>query len=192
MQHNSRQPAVKYLIVLATLAGGFYFGWGDLLGDAAEIKARSLAAERTNDSKSKKKTRSGALAASSENRNRAIQAIRDGHFDEARSLIRAAIKATDSTSSKHSWRIVESELEFGMKQYAMSGLIAMRIVILTPESEQAGAAYFRAGRAFEKLGRNDKAIELFEACAAHQTSGESLKRKAEKRIETLKAAGEKE
>jgi tetratricopeptide (TPR) repeat protein len=141
--------------------------------------------------KGKKQEKPNNSAASPENRNKAIQAIREGRYDAARTLIRAAIKATDSTSVKHSWRIVESELEFSSKEYAKSGLIAIRIVILTPESEQVGAAYFRAGRAYEKMGRVAKAIEMFEACAAHRTTGELTKKKADKRIEVLKATSGK-
>lgn len=149
------------------------------------LVASPLVSIRANQPAGDGKPAGSGPSASAENRHRAVQAIRDGQFDLARSMIRAAIKSTKSTSVKHSWRIVESELEFAQKKYAASALIAMRIVILTPESEQTGVALFRAGRAYEKMGRPSKAIELFKEAAGHKSSSEQTRRKAERRIEVL-------
>lgn len=134
---------------------------------------------------------SSGPAASATRRGEAVQAIREGRFDTAESLIRAAMKSTKSTSVKDSWRIVESELDFARKRYAKSALISMRIVILTPESEQVGAALFRAARAYEKIGRPAKARELHRECIEHRTTSDATRRKAERRIEVIDAASEK-
>ncbi|MBX3395161.1 MAG: hypothetical protein KF841_07310 [Phycisphaerae bacterium] len=136
-------------------------------------------------------SKSGGPAASASRRGEAVQAIREGRYDTAESLIRAAMKSTQSTGVKDNWRIVESELEFARKRYTKSALISMRIVILTPESEQVGAALFRAARAYEKLGRPAKARELHRECIEHRTTSDAIRRKSEKRIEVLDAAGEK-
>ncbi len=103
-------------------------------------------------------------------------------------MIRSALDATRSTSVRQSWQILEAELEFSLKKYAKAGLIVMRIVVLTPESEQIGPALFRAGRVYEKLDRPEKAIELYRECAAHKKVSESLKKKAERRIAALEPA----
>lgn len=134
------------------------------------------------------KKENGTTATSPEALKLALKAVRSGDFEKARSMIRAALNATRSTKVKQSWQIVEAELEYELKNYAKSGLIAMRIVILSPESEQVGEALYRAGKAYEKLERPSKALELYEECVSHNQSSERLRKKAGKRIAELKPA----
>ncbi len=130
--------------------------------------------------KAKKTAARGAKAA----RGRARAAIRADDYTLAERLIRKGLKAR-KTAERDAWRLVDSELAFARKQYARSGLIAMRIVILRPKSDHVGAALYRAARAFEGLGRPDKAAELYDACIEHKTTRGALRKKAEKRLKRL-------
>lgn len=162
-----------------------------LMGSYAVVRAAGPESgggksKRSKDESRKKET--GTTATSPEALKQALKAVRSGDFEKARSMIRTALSATRSTKVKQTWQIVESELEYELKDYARSGLIAMRIVILSPESEQVGEALYRAGKAYEKLERPAKALELYEECVLHKQSSESLKKKAGKRIAELKPA----
>jgi len=117
-------------------------------------------------------------------RGRARRAIRDDDHALAERLIREGLK-TRLKAERDTWHLVESELAFARKQYARSGLIAMRIVILRPRSRQVGAALYRAARAYERLGRSAKAVELYSECADHNTARGDLRKQATKRLEKL-------
>jgi len=130
-------------------------------------------------------------ASSNEALKHARAAIRSGDLDTARALIDAAYRSTRSSSIRDVWRIVESELELERNEPEKSALIAMRIVILRPESEQVGAALYRAGRAYEKIGRASKALELYRACGGHKSTSAAVKKRAEKRVGVLSESAKK-
>jgi len=117
-------------------------------------------------------------------RDRARKAIRADDWTSAERLIRKGLK-TGKKAERDAWHVVDSELAYARKRYAKSGLIAMRIVILRPKSGQVGAALYRAARAYEGLGRLEKAAELCRACIEHKTTRNALRKKAEKRLKKL-------
>ncbi len=115
---------------------------------------------------------------------RARQAIRSGDYDLARALIRSGLRSK-SRSVRDAWRVTEAELEYARKDYPRAGLAAMRVVILSPQSERVGNALYWAGRAYERIGRVSKAVELYEECIEHRTADEKLRDRAEKRLSKL-------
>ena len=130
-----------------------------------------------------KKGETGSSAASFQ---RARRAIRSGDYELARALVRRMSK-TRNGAERNAWRIVEAELAIAQERYARAGLVAMRIVILHPKSRQVGVAFYWSARAYEGLGRKQKAIALYESCVAHKTTRRSTREKAEKRLAKLKA-----
>lgn len=148
----------------------------------AAPRARRRARQKAK-SQPKKKEATGSTAASFQ---RARRAIRSGDYELARALIRRMSK-TGKGAERNAWRIVEAELAIAQERYARAGLVAMRIVILHPKSRQVGVAYYWSARAYEGLGRRQKAIALYESCVAHKTTRRSTREKAEKRLTDLKA-----
>ncbi|HRW51641.1 MAG TPA: hypothetical protein P5081_02065 [Phycisphaerae bacterium] len=118
---------------------------------------------------------------------RALAAIRRGDFAEAEKLIHEGRKIR-STSKKDKWRIVEARLEFERGDFAKAGLRAMEIVILRENSDEVGQALYWAGRAYEGLGRPNKAIELYEDCRNHKTTPADQARAVARRIEQLRGS----
>lgn len=142
--------------------------------------------ERNGNNKSKgNKTGRSKSESKSSARQRARKAIRSGDLELAKALLRSGLK-TKSRAERDAWRVVEAELEYAGKNYAKAGLVAMRIVILRPKSQQVGAALYWAGRAYEGLQRPQKSIELYEACLKHESTKRSIRQKAEKRLAKLK------
>ncbi|MFQ5410732.1 MAG: tol-pal system YbgF family protein, partial [Phycisphaerae bacterium] len=122
-------------------------------------------------------------------RERARKAIQAGDYSLARTLIRTGQKSKNR-NERDAWRIVESEMEYSRKRYAVAGLIAMRIVILHPRSAYHGVALYWAGRSYEGLDRSEKAIELYKSCVRHKTTRGSIRKKAKKRLAALERSVE--
>lgn len=100
-------------------------------------------------------------------------------------MIHAAYRATRSTNVKDGWTLVEAELELSQNNPVKAALLAMRVVILRPESEHAAPALYLAGRAYEKIGRPSKAIELYRECLDQRSASDALRKKAQRRIDAL-------
>lgn len=149
--------------------------------EAAAPRARRRARQKAK--RQPKKKESGSSAASFQ---RARRAIRSGDYELARALIRRMSK-TRKGAERNAWRIVEAELAIAQERYARAGLVAMRIVILHPKSRQVGVALYWTARAYEGLGRRQKAVALYESCLAHKTTRRSTREKAEKQLAKLKA-----
>ncbi len=115
---------------------------------------------------------------------KARQAVKAGDYDLAHALIRSGLRSK-SRPARDEWRIIEAELEYARKDYPRAGLAAMRVVILSPQSKRVGIALYWAGRAYERIGRVGKAIELYEECVDHRTADEKLQARAERRLSKL-------
>lgn len=118
-------------------------------------------------------------------RARAMDAIRAHRFSEAEQLIEQGRKSR-SRNKRDDWTIIEVRLERERGNHALSGLIAMRLVVLRPNSDEVGAALYWTARAYEKLGRPGKSIQLYEECAAHKSSVDSLVEAATRRAAILR------
>lgn len=118
-------------------------------------------------------------------RDRALQAIKDHKFSDAEKLIHEGRK-TRSSRRKDQWKLIEARLELEREDYAKAGLLAMEVVILRERSEEHAAALYWAARAYEGLGRPNKAIQLYEECRAHKTAPDSLIKVVNRRVEQLR------
>ncbi|MCB9854584.1 MAG: hypothetical protein H6818_02770 [Phycisphaerales bacterium] len=118
-------------------------------------------------------------------RDRAVQAIKDHKFADAEKLIHEGRK-TRSSRRKDQWKLIEARLELERENFARAGLLAMEVVILRERSEEHAAALYWAGRAYEELGRPNKAIQLYEECRSHKTAPDGLIKVVSRRIEQLR------
>lgn len=177
------RPRVSMLATLLWVS----FALG-LLYEPASTAAQAGDAKSGNKSTTTRKAQENienVSASSPEALKRATKALRAGDHEQARSMILAAYRATRSTNVKDAWAMVEAELELSQNNPAKAVLLAMRVVILRPESEHAAPALYLAGRAYEKIGRPSKAIELYRECLDHKSSGDALRKKAQRRADAL-------
>ncbi len=88
-------------------------------------------------------------------------------------------------AEREAWQLFECELALARDQAARAGLTAMRLVILTPDSPNAGTALYWAAKSYEALERPSKAAELYRECAAHKTTPKNLRDAAMKRLNSI-------
>lgn len=183
---------------LVALGLVFCFVHGSARADSAEARAASEPVgkrqvrgkdgrgdRRAGDRKpTGKRPKSASANETQSARDRACEAVCAKDYALAERLIRKGLAACQP-AERDSWHLVDSELALGRKRYAQSGLIAMRIVILRPKSDQVGAALYCAGLAYEGLGRLDKAAELYGACKDHPTTRTASRKKAEQHLREL-------
>ncbi len=84
--------------------------------------------------------------------------------------------------------LIEAELALAKGEVRQSGLAAMRIVASHPNSPQVAEALFVAGQTQEKLGRTEKALDLYRRSAADARASDELKARVGQRIGALTAA----
>jgi hypothetical protein len=123
-------------------------------------------------------------------RARAMDAIKARRFGEAEELIYQGRK-TRSSKKRDDWTIIEAHLERERGNHARSALIAMRLVILRPDSDEVGTALYWTARNYEDLGRPNKSIQLYEEAAAHKSASAGLTEAARRRIARLRERPEK-
>lgn len=117
-------------------------------------------------------------------RQQARTALRAKNYDRAEAMLKAGLRVRQQ-AEREAWQLFECELALANDQAARAGLTAMRLVILTPESDNVGAALFWAAKSYEALKRPTKAMELYRECAAHKTTPKNLHDAATKRFESL-------
>jgi len=84
--------------------------------------------------------------------------------------------------------LIEAELALARGEVRQAGLAAMRIVASHPNSPQTADALFVAGQTQEKLGRTEKALELYRRSAADARASDELKARVGQRIGALTSA----
>lgn len=121
---------------------------------------------------------------SAELRQQARTALRSKNYDRAEAMLKAGLRMRQQ-AEREAWQLFECELALARDQAARAGLTAMRLVILTPDSANVGAARYWAAKAYEALGRPAKAMELYRACAAHSSTPKNLRDAATKRLDAI-------
>ena len=122
------------------------------------------------------------------------QRIRDavlrGAFAEAEEHLSAG-RQDAKPEDRPYWLILEAELRFAKKEFARSGLAAMRVVALHPDSPHVSAGLYWAGRCYEALGLAEKASGLYRECLGHKSISASVREAAQGRLAGLgkKASG---
>lgn len=117
-------------------------------------------------------------------RRRAREAIAAGDLKKAKELLGASARVT-SSSEKQAWLLLEAEYQLTRKRYAKAGLAAMRVVIMYPDSELVGEAFYWAGRAYEGLARPAKAVELYGECVGRKQTDAGARKLARARLDEL-------
>ena len=120
-------------------------------------------------------------------------AMSTGDLNRAAGILSAARtalmvqKATKATDDRARWSLFEAELELAQDRPAKAGLASMRVVVQRPKSEFAGEGLYWTAQAYERLGREAKATELYRECLEHKPLATSIRTKAEDHL----AAAEK-
>lgn len=117
-------------------------------------------------------------------RQQARTALRERHYDRAEAMLKAGLRIRQQ-AEREAWQIFECELALARDQATRAGLSAMRLVILTPDSANVGAALYWAAKSYEALGRTAKAKELYRECAAHKSTPKNVHDAATKRLHAI-------
>jgi hypothetical protein len=117
-------------------------------------------------------------------RQQARAALASGKTVEVERILEAAHKIKLRTE-REAWQVFEAEFQCTKKEYQAAALTAMRLVILSPKGPHSGNALYWAGRAFEGMGRADKAAELYRECIENKTSDETTVRQARSALRPL-------
>jgi len=116
------------------------------------------------------------------------QRIRDailrGAFAEAEEHLSAG-RQNAKPEDRPYWLILEAELRFAKKEFARSGLAAMRVVAIHPDSPHVPAGLYWAGRCYEALGLAEKASGLYRECLGHKSINTSVREAAQGRLAGL-------
>lgn len=117
-------------------------------------------------------------------RQQARTALREKRYDRAEALLKDGLRIR-LQAEREAWQLFECELALARDQAARAGLTAMRLVILTPDSANVGAALYWAAKAYEALTRPAKAEELYRECVAHPSTPKNLRDAATKRLDAI-------
>lgn len=117
-------------------------------------------------------------------RQQARTALRNKNYDRAEAMLKAGLRMRQQ-AERQAWQLFECELALARDQAARAGLTAMRMVILTPDSANVGAALYWAAKAYEALARPAKAAELYRECVSHESTPKNLRDAATKRLDAL-------
>ncbi len=117
-------------------------------------------------------------------RQQARTALRATYYDRAEAMLKAGLRVRQQ-AEREAWQLFECELALARDQATRAGLTAMRLVILTPDSPNAGAALYWAAKSYEALKRPAKAMELYRECAAHKSTPKNLRDAAMKRLNSI-------
>lgn len=121
-------------------------------------------------------------------RTRTREAIEKGDFQQAERLIRDAGTVKEA-AEREAWLLVRVDLAYARKQHAKSGLWAMRLVILHPQSKHVAAGLYWAGRCYEHLKRPDKAVGLYREALGHQTCDAGVRKMVKARLAAMEKQG---
>jgi hypothetical protein len=97
----------------------------------------------------------------------------------------AATKAAASDEETARWDLCAAELELAKGRAAKAGLAAMRAVVNRPRSDEAAEGLYWTARAYEKLQRQEKAVDLYRECLEQKRLAASIRKKAEERLTAL-------
>ena len=117
-------------------------------------------------------------------RQEARAALRSGNLDEVARVLSIA-RRIKLKGEREAWQVFEAEYCITKKEYQTAALAAMRLVVLSPKSPYYGEALFWAAKAYEGMGRPEKALELYRECVEHKSSDEHTVRRAKSAIKPL-------
>jgi tetratricopeptide (TPR) repeat protein len=114
----------------------------------------------------------------------ARRALAEGDLDAAQRALSQSRTANPARPSLDAL-LVQAQLEMARGNVRRAGLAAMTVVTDYPDAPQAAEALIIAGDTMQRLGRREKAADLFRRAADHARASPDTKRRAQERIAAL-------